>query len=68
MKIVSRSRRVVAVAACAAAVAATAVAGAPTAQAAPVQILRVGTWNGIPGNEPSIDAAMTDFASRAAGS
>lgn len=30
---------------------------APPASAAPVQVLRVGTWNGIAGNVPTLDAA-----------
>ena len=61
MTFVSRSRVLITVAACAATVAAGAIVGTGTAQAAPAQVLRVGTFNGIPGNEPSIDAAMADL-------
>ncbi|HEV7194075.1 MAG TPA: hypothetical protein VGN35_12820 [Jatrophihabitantaceae bacterium] len=56
MKLVSSLRViVVAIAACTVA-ALLSVPG--SAQAAAPQVLRVGTWNGIPGNEPTIDAAM----------
>jgi hypothetical protein len=34
---------------------------AAPASGAPVQVLRVGTWNGVPGNEPSLDAAVADL-------
>ncbi|HEY2167786.1 MAG TPA: hypothetical protein VGH01_11510 [Jatrophihabitantaceae bacterium] len=31
---------------------------AAPASAVPAQVLRVGSWNGVPGNEPSLDAAV----------
>lgn len=40
-------------------IAAGAAAIAP-AQAAPIKVLRVGVWQGIPGNEPTIEAAVAD--------
>ncbi|MBV8297151.1 MAG: right-handed parallel beta-helix repeat-containing protein, partial [Acidimicrobiia bacterium] len=33
----------------------------PAAHADPVQVLRVGSWNGIPGNEQTLDAAAADL-------
>jgi hypothetical protein len=31
------------------------------AGAGPAQVLRVGSWNGVPGNEPSLEAAVADL-------